>query len=402
MRALLTKRLVATSQPQERPYEIRDTQVRGLLLRVQPSGHRAWIIEWARGKRRTLGAMGHLTLDQARAHASQAMAEHIQQGLPSIAKKERARCSLEAFLSDRYEPWARIELKGGDRYVERIRTVFSSMLMKSLNDLTPSWVDRWWAARLAETTRTGAAVTKATATRDLACLRSALSKAAQWGIIERNPLLDLRLKAGESRKVVRFLTKLEETRLRKALTQRDQQLAAARDSGNEWRLARGVATLPEVPASGYADHVTPLVLLALNTGLRRGELLSLCWKDVDLPSRMLTVRAEHAKSGRQRHVPMNDEAFRVLTQWLQQSDEGVGRLFAVRDVKTAWGGVLASAKISDFRFHDLRHHFASRLVMAGVDLNTVRELLGHSDISMTLRYAHLGPDHLAAAVAKLT
>jgi len=90
MRATLTQRLVHSTQPQERPYELRDTQVRGLLLlRVQPSGHKAWIIEWTRGKRRTLGALGHLTLDQARAHASQAMAEYIQRGLPSIAKPKR-------------------------------------------------------------------------------------------------------------------------------------------------------------------------------------------------------------------------------------------------------------------------------------------------------------------------
>lgn len=115
---------------------------------------------------------------------------------------------------------------------------------------------------------------------------------------------------------------------------------------------------------------------------------------------MLTIRAETAKSGRQRHVPLNTEAAAVLVRWLKQSS-GVGRVFQPRDVKTGWRGLVESARVTAFRFHDLRHHFASKLVMAGVDLSTVRELLGHADIKMTLRYAHLAPEHLSAAVAKL-
>ena len=71
------------------------------------------------------------------------------------------------------------------------------------------------------------------------------------------------------------------------------------------------------------------------------------------------------------------------------------------DVKSAWLPLVDAAKVRAFRFHDFRHTFASKLVMAGVDLNTVRELLGHADLKMTLRYAHLAPEHKAAAVAKL-
>jgi integrase len=403
MRTALTKRIVVTAQPEDRPYELRDAQVRGLLFRVQPSGHKAWIVTWAHGKRRTLGSAGHLSLDQARELARKIIAEFIQTGLPSIAKPKLPRITLETFLDDHYAPWAQTELKGADKYAERIKRVFAKGLPKPLSEINEAWVARWWTERLRSRTRPGAetTITKATAWRDLASLRSVLSKAVKWGVVETNPLIRLRMKAAQPRSVVRFLSVAEEKRLRQALRDRDASLAAARASANEWRGARKRNLYPEIPAGAYADHLTPVVLLAMNTGLRRGELLALEWSDINLDARMLTVRRENAKSGKQRHVPLNTEALAVLKQWASQTG-GAGSVFGVASVKNGWGSLLIAAKVQNFRFHDLRHHFASRLVMGGVDLNTVRELLGHADLTMTLRYAHLAPEHLAAAVEKLS
>ena len=98
--------------------------------------------------------------------------------------------------------------------------------------------------------------------------------------------------------------------------------------------------------------------------------------------------------------------WRLLSGW-RTNASGYELVFPGKDgkpldnVRRSWGKVLEDAKIKSFRWHDLRHHFASKLVMAGVDLNTVRELLGHADLTMTLRYARLSPDHKAEAVARL-
>ena len=399
MRITLTKRLVAQAQPQPKPYEMRDILVRGLILRVQPSGHKAWVVTWQHGKRRTLGSIEHLTLEQARAHAAQAVAEAVQQRLPALATLKQRACTLRAFLDDHYAPWAATELRRGSKYVIRIKTHFADLLDRSMSDIDVATINRWWSDRLTPVDGKRA-VERITAHRDFSTLRAAMSYAVEWRLLDRNPLLGMRQRSVQGRKVVRFLSPDEEARLRTAMTARDKRGVQGRANANADRRRYGQAVLPDLPQDGYMDHLTPVVLLAMNTGMRRGELLSLEWSDIDLGAKIITVQARNAKSGKQRHIPLNAEALRVVTKWREQS-EGVGQVFEPQDVKKGWGTLLTTAKITGFRFHDLRHHFASKLVMAGVDLNTVRELLGHSDITMTLRYAHLGPEHLAAAVERL-
>ena len=101
---------------------------------------------------------------------------------------------------------------------------------------------------------------------------------------------------------------------------------------------------------------------------------------------------------------MNKTVLGVLIAWANQTNSK-GLVFTSPvtkrrfvSIKKAWQQLCNEAKVSDFKFHNCRHHFASRLVMSGIDLNTVRELLGHSELAMTLRYSHLAPQHKLQAV----
>jgi integrase len=195
--------------------------------------------------------------------------------------------------------------------------------------------------------------------------------------------------------------------LRAALDAREERRRVERDSANRWRSERGYVLLSSLRQLAFTDHLKPLVLLSINTGCRRGELFDLTWSNVDLERRIITVTGATAKSKRTRHIPLNREAMLVLEGWRAQAETTDGLVF-VNDagerfdrVNFSWRRLLKDASISGFRWHDMRHHFASRLVMGGVDLNTVRELLGHSDYAMTLRYAHLAPEFKLKAVEVL-
>ena len=152
------------------------------------------------------------------------------------------------------------------------------------------------------------------------------------------------------------------------------------------------------------NPIRPILITAIHTGLRRSELLALTWDDVDFEQGLITVRAAYAKNGESRSVPMNAMLTRTLEAVTIKTADAVfckkdGKPY--RDFRTAFERAVMRADIPDFTFHDLRHTFASRLVMAGVDLPTVKELMGHKHINMTLRYTHLASHHKKDAVSKL-
>ncbi len=154
----------------------------------------------------------------------------------------------------------------------------------------------------------------------------------------------------------------------------------------------------------YLSHL-PEFEIALNTGMRPSEQYSLTWDRVDLFDRRITV--PRSKNGRARHIPINSvalAAFKVLTQ---RSPNGAGSVFVnlkgekLEGYKHWFNQAVERAGLVNFTWYCLRHTFASRLVMAGVDIRTVAELMGHKTIQMTMRYAHLAPEHNLAAVERL-
>jgi integrase len=138
-----------------------------------------------------------------------------------------------------------------------------------------------------------------------------------------------------------------------------------------------------------------VVTVALETGLRKGELLGLTWDRVDLSRGV--IRLEITKSGRRREVPMRQVVYNVLSNLPGQTK---GRVWPSGDIRSAFETAVEVAKIDDFTFHDTRHHFASWFVMRGGSLQALKEILGHSSLAMTMRYAHLAPEHLRSEVTK--
>jgi site-specific recombinase XerD len=200
----------------------------------------------------------------------------------------------------------------------------------------------------------------ATPNRYKALLKLVYRLAERDELVQANPARKLRLATEQGR--VRWLSDAEELQLRKFIPP---------------------VHLPEFD-------------LSIHTGLRRSEQYNLEWKDVDLERAILTI--PRSKNGETRYVPLNSVALDSL-RVLKNGDDG--RVFSLTSPRYWFESAIGKAKIKDYSWHSNRHTYASRLVMAGVDIRTVSALLGHKSIGITMRYSHLAEPHLAAAVEKL-
>jgi integrase len=219
--------------------------------------------------------------------------------------------------------------------------------------------------------------TPATANRYLAVLSHVFTLATnEWQWVDSNPLQKVK-KGKEPRGRVRFLTDDERPRL----------LAACNVSKNRF--------------------LYPIVVLALSTGMRQGEILSLTWSDVDLQRKSIVLH--DTKNGERRSVSLSGLALELLVKLSKVRRLDTNLLFASKvnggkthvDIRTAWEVALRKAEVVDFRFHDLRHSAASYLAMNGATLAEIAEVLGHKTLAMVKRYAHLSEQHTAKVVAAM-
>lgn len=273
-------------------------------------------------------------------------------------------------LADRYEENYRAQrsFERSKRYLlARVREHFGDRRLSQISFLD---LETYRNRRKSEPTKSGKPRTEAAVNREMALLSHMFTKAVEWGFMETSPFKKgRRLMFKENNQRLRFLTDAEIEALLKACS----------------------------------PHLRPIVETALLSGMRRGELLSLKWEQI----RNGFIYLRETKGNKARQIPVNDrlaQVFRELRLKNHLKTEYVfcdaqGRRF--QEVKRSFASACRRAGLEDFRFHDLRHTFASRLVMAGVGLRAVQELLGHADLKMTMRYAHLSEDHLKEAVAKL-
>jgi len=252
--------------------------------------------------------------------------------------------------------------------VRYLREAFGEKRLKEISYLD---LETYRNKRKATPLKSGKPRTEATVNREMAALKHMLNKAVEWGMLEVSPFRKgSRLTFRENNQRQRYLMEADIEKL----------------------------------LNSCSAHVRPIVELALHTGMRKGELLNLKWDQV----RDGFIYLKETKSGKSRQIPCDARAAQVLkklqirNKWksphicIGPDGERLG------DVKKGFNAACRRAGIEDFHFHDLRHTFASHLVMKGANLKAVQRLLGHSDSKMTDRYSHLSPDHLRESVNLLS
>lgn len=245
-----------------------------------------------------------------------------------------------------------------------------------LSDLSPSLIAEHRDFLLQGTTPQGKKRSPSTVVRYLAALSHALTIATkEWGWLGDSPMKRV-TKPREPRGRVRFLSDVERAAL----------LKACQESKNLF--------------------LYPVVVIAISTGMRQGEIMNLRWEDIDLFKGKLTLH--QTKNGERRTIPLCGLALDLIKELATLKRRDLGLLFPSKenpekpiDLRFPWEQALIKAGIEDFRFHDCRHSCASYLLMNGASLGEISAILGHKTLAMVKRYAHLSEQHTCQIMKKM-
>ena len=316
----------------------------------------SWIYNFYRNGERYTEVLGPISKTRAKEIYNKAKVAAAEGRYDSLVKKEDHTFDE---IAKEYLEYYRLKHRQAsyERHEYAYRAVRKFYGGKRLSRINPHSLFRYISKRKDD------GVSEVTINRELAFLRNMFTVAIGWGKASENPVKKITL-FQEDNSRTRYLTEEEEERL----------LAQCK------------------------PHLYRVVLTGIHTGLRKSELLSLTWNNINFDHRLVTVEAAYAKNGEARSVPMSSRLTETLLPIRILDDPNAPVFYnsegkPYRDISTAFNSAVRRAEIEDFTFHDLRHTFASRLVMRGVDLTTVKELMGHKHINMTLRYAHLSPGH---------
>lgn len=234
-----------------------------------------------------------------------------------------------------------------------------------LKEITPLLIEKYRAERLKSGMR------KSSTNRELALLKKMFNLAIDWQYAKENPVRKVKLFSEKDNLKERVLSKEEEIRL----------------------LAE------------CADHLRPIIITALNTGMRKNEILTLTWNCVDL--KLQIIHVVKTKSGKNREIPLNKGLLRLLEELKNLKkpefvfpNPKTNKPF--RSIRHSFENACRRANIHDLRFHDLRHTFACRMIQNGCDIETLRDLLGHHSISVTERYIHTNLDQKRGVIERIS
>ena len=365
----LSDRAVARLSPASTEYSVWDTRVTGLGVRVRPSGHQSFVFLDNRGgssKRRTLGPVTHMNIDDARSRclAIQSGTMHLLDDT-SVAPVP----TFGAFVATVWRPECFDRFKPSTG--RSSKSALASQLLPSFGDMPLDRIGRKevmaWFDRYSRTAPGGA-------NRALDTLRQILNHAMVHGQVETNPARGIR--RNPQRKFNRFLSRDEAHRL-------------------HVELDRLVGERPKRAA--HAD----IIRLLFYTGCRHSEIRTLKRSEVGTDALDLV----DSKTG-PRKVYLNSEAREIIDRQPRTGSDYVfpspsDATMPISRSMSLWFTLRKRADIEDVRLHDLRHNYASQAVLNGVPLPTVARLLGHRQVSMTLRYAHVADREVEAAAERI-